>query len=89
MFDFPYPTFFGIILAFIFLSTIMYWVRVKYIRRNFITHPMGVVVVTQPHQPQYPQTCRTVSVEQPPPPYHTVITEANTNYNTLHANNGT
>jgi hypothetical protein len=50
---------------------------------------MQVVVVAQPphNQLQYPQTCWSIPVEQPPPPYNAVVNAMNTNYNPTYANN--
>jgi len=89
MFDSPYSTFLGIIVASTLLIMILYCVRFKYIRRNITTHPMQVVVVAQPthNQLQYPQTCWSIPVEQPPPPYNAVVNAMNTNYNPTYANN--
>jgi hypothetical protein len=84
MFDFPYSTFIGIIVASMILLSILYCVRFKYIHRNIATHPMQVVVIPQSpphHELQYPQTCYSISVEQPPPPYNAVVAGMNTNYN--------
>jgi hypothetical protein len=52
---------------------------------------MQVVVLPQSpphHELQYPQTCYSISVEQPPPPYNAVVAGMNTNYNTVHTNYG-
>ena len=89
MYEFPYSTFLGIAGAFVLLSIISYCVRLKYTRRHYATHPMQVVVVEPHHQLQYPQTCWSVPIEQPPPPYNAVVNTMHTNYSTVHTNNRT
>jgi len=89
---FSYSTFIGIAAVTTVLTIAVYCVRFKYIHRYIAPHPMQVVVVAQPHynELQYPQTqtCWSVPVEQPPPSYDAVVNTMNTNYNTVHANNG-
>jgi len=90
MFTSYYSTFIGIIIISTILFILVFCIRLKYVHRRIGQHPMQVVVVNQPYhnQLQYPQTqtCWTIPVEQPPPPYNTVMTSMNTNYNTLRTN---
>jgi len=89
---FPYSTFIGIAAVTTALTIVVYCIRLKYVHRNIAPYPMQMVVVAQPNynQLQYPQTqtCWSVPVEQPPPPYNAVVNATNANYNTIHAYNG-
>ena len=86
MFEFPYTIFIVVSVVAIILTTLTYCIRYKYIRRHMTTRPMQVVVVGQPH---HPQTCWSIPIEQPPPAYHTVVTDVNPYYNPAPMNNRT
>jgi hypothetical protein len=80
----------GIFIIAIFISIVSYCVRVNRAHRHISAYPMQVVVIARPNpeQPEYPQMCWTVPLEQPPPPYNAVVDTMNPNYQFAHYNNG-
>lgn len=86
MFQYPYTIFIVIAIVAVALTMVSYCIRHQYIRRHVATRPMQVVVVSPPH---HAQTCWTIPIEQPPPAYHTVVTDVHPYYNTAQVNNRT
>ncbi len=64
-------------------------IRLNHSHRHILPYPTQVFVISQPHQHQlhYPQMLWSSSIEQPPPPYNTVIQSTDTNGRIPHENN--
>ncbi|CAF1624646.1 unnamed protein product [Rotaria magnacalcarata] len=71
------------------LFLVAYCTRSNQAHRHIAPLPMQVVVLTQPrhNELQQQQMCWSIPIEQPPPPYHTVVARMNDNSNFVFANN--